>query len=681
MATMDLVPYRDSNSEASPSPQNLPWQEMFRSASVRRPPGLPTTAAAGTSKGGTTAEAETSPEAKPPPPECPPSKHASSALTTNPQLSLALYIAMAHAGLVLGIVLLFGIAKLLEEYLRPIAWAVLCSMPLREIQSSLEDFWTYPLNLGVLETALAVPVAIFRASMSTMMDMAVVGRRMVLWRSAVDRRERRKIGFSKLVQWLVSFGFFLFMYEWFGVGAVLAFAFLGFLATKVGIINAESSCTSTLSAIYSVRKSRSLSKKGILSRVSRSLTSGILSRLKTIVALGLILGFIFGVLFGGLFFSYKIAVEGKEAVISLKVHMQENDYAEKLGIKQWMEENDVPKLMDTYTSKFYEMVSEQIDLLAAQYNLTEFVDGFKHFMNKSNTELVDSGAPTVQQHHYVEKLHIISTHAQNREWKGIYMQLSEMLHELLMTREDLVDKAKAFALEGIDVMKRVFDSSKSVLGGGASFLVSIVLSIFSGAANFLNFISHSIVFFWLLYYLITSESGGVMDHVLGMLPVSMTTRRQCAEVLDHAISSVLLATAKVAFFQGCFTWLLFRFYQIHFLYMSTVIALVSPLLPIFPSWISSIPAAAQLVLEGRYIEAVIISVAHQVLMDFGASAIQEDIPGQSGYLTGLSILGGMALFSSALEGAIMGPLLMTVMIALKNLYTEFVLAAAKEKEQ
>ncbi|GAB4849745.1 hypothetical protein Ancab_004541, partial [Ancistrocladus abbreviatus] len=175
----------------------------------------------------------------------------------------------------------------------------------------------------------------------------------------------------------------------------------------------------------------------------------IIKRLETVVAVGLTFVMIVGFLACVIFFSYKIGVEGIDAVFALKSRAEDSNYAEKLGIRKWMDENDVPRMVHLYTTQFYETTSEQIDGLAMQDNLTEFVSGIRQFVIKPVNASERATAP-----------------------------------------------------------QSISASSKSVPGCGTKLMIVIFQSVVSGSAGFFNFVSLSMVFFWVLYYLITFDSDG-----------------------------------------------------------------------------------------------------------------------------------------------------------------------------
>ncbi|XP_061351813.1 uncharacterized protein LOC133296773 [Gastrolobium bilobum] len=485
----------------------------------------------------------------------------------------------------------FATFNQLVQLRRPLQWAVLCSIPLRGIHQTLVAFLSETLHLGLKQTLLSVHVAVITIFLGTLLKIREASFSFILRKPRPQNHSTgRRSGFSNLLGLLLCFWLFIIAYE--SLGGFGAFTFLG-----LGFIFTSKNIVSTLSSF------RSSSFRH--SEISVSFTTAVLKRLKIIVAFGLIVCMVVGFSAGVIFFSYKIGVEGKDAVMSLKLHVKESNYAEKVGVKKWLNENDVCGMVESYATKLQETVFD----LAAQYNMTEFLIGITNFV---------------------------------------------------ITRKACVSQ-------------RVFASNILILGSNAKLMFSIANFMIFGAAEVCNFISQLMVFISVLYYLIISESGGLIAQVIGMLPISNHTRVRCVEILNKAISGVLFAIVQIAFFQGCFTLLLFRLFKIHFLYMSTVPAFISPMLPTFPSWFVTIQAAVQLVMEGRYMVAIVLSVIHLFLMNYVASEILEDMPGNFAHLTGLSIIGGMMLFPTNLEGAILGPLIIAVMIAMKDLNAEFIL--------
>ena len=87
-----------------------------------------------------------------------PQIHHPSSLSTSP---------CVHAALATALLVLYGLYLLLADFLRPLQWALLYSVPLRKTQRALIVFWEPQLRGGLSATLLALPLAALRSSTAT----------------------------------------------------------------------------------------------------------------------------------------------------------------------------------------------------------------------------------------------------------------------------------------------------------------------------------------------------------------------------------------------------------------------------------------------------------------------------------------------------------------------------------
>jgi hypothetical protein len=485
-------------------------------------------------------------------------------LNSSANVQLALYIAMAHAGLAIAISVLFGIGVLLRDYWEPIQWAVLISMPLRELQGALVSFWEEPLQKGLLESIMATPVAMFKAVVGTASDLhnAVLG--------MISKRDTppNKVGFAKIFLWLLSFAICTIGYDLLGPVVLASTALVGLL-----LYAASTSLVPALLEMCPILSSSSDEKQHKFSTIviqplfntarwmNQAVTRSLVASLPRVVAIWLILAMIMGSLGGAVILSYKVGMETKDAIVIMKTHVQSNNYAEKIGLSQWIEENNVSQQIDAYWVQAYDTLMQQVDVFVEKNNLTEAAEVGKEFLRGASRKPTvigaenetDAAALDIPSHPLVERLQDIKAKLQSYDFGGAYIELEAAmglaLQLLQIGKEEFFEKAKQTLQKSSEVGKTVLVSGTNLMGRGFYFMLFLWNSLASGAAGVINFFTQSVIFFSVLYYLITSESGGVMNQILNMVPLSDPIRSRCATVLDHAVSSVLLATLKTAFFQ------------------------------------------------------------------------------------------------------------------------------------
>jgi len=136
---------------------------------------------------------------------------------------------------------------------------------------------------------------------------------------------------------------------------------------------------------------------------------------------------------------------------------------------------------------------------------------------------------------------------------------------------------------------------------------------------------------------------------------------------------VFQSSVRVWLFHAGLTWVLFSVFGVtRILYISMLLSGTLSILPFPPNYIVTLPAVLQLAAQGQLWSGVLLALIYYLTSTSAFHAIYEDIPSSPHpYLTGLSVLGGMNVFQPAINGAIMGPMLLVAMTCGFNLYKAF----------
>ncbi|KAK9806751.1 hypothetical protein WJX72_001428 [[Myrmecia] bisecta] len=173
-----------------------------------------------------------------------------------------------------------------------------------------------------------------------------------------------------------------------------------------------------------------------------------------------------------------------------------------------------------------------------------------------------------------------------------------------------------------------------------------------------------------LFYLLAAETDPLL-HVVRIMPLSDTAREHAAAEFSRAMRGVFLSALNLAVFHATFTWLTFRAFGVPFAYFGTLVCGVCAMLPLIPSWVVAVPAALQLVFQDNVLQAIVLLLLHIGAYYQADDIIMREIPGSHPFLIGLGVFGGMYTWNNPIQGALMGPMLLSLLSVFYKLHAEY----------
>jgi predicted PurR-regulated permease PerM len=234
----------------------------------------------------------------------------------------------------------------------------------------------------------------------------------------------------------------------------------------------------------------------------------------------------------------------------------------------------------------------------------------------------------------------------------------------------IIESNIGILLSVVDSVYIILKSNLNVLYTVLQLTISVLFQ--SGFAVF-NFIIQLIVYLTVLFYLL-STSKHVYKPLKWLNEIAVFRNKDIlSRTIEDSISSVFVATFKMAFFYGFYTFLIHDAFSLDIAYTPSIIASVFACLPIINTYWVGLPGLLKLwLIDDKPFVAFAFFFALTFPTYFVDMAIYSEIKVSHPYLTGLAIAGG--LLCLGLEGAVIGPIVLCLFIVIIRFNKTFLLS-------